>query len=261
MPRKTSGTFQEIWDFAKTVIWAGVIAILIRTFFYEPFNIPSKSMVPTLLVGDYLFVSKTSFGYSRYSFPLSLIPFDGRIWNGEPKRGDVIVFRPPGEIDTDFIKRLIGLPGDRVQVREGRLYINGDLVPRQEIEDYVDPEEPRCPCKQYLETLPGGVVHHIVESSGDIGGYDNTPVYVVPPDHYFMMGDNRDNSNDSRGFADNRPPSSLQPTDEITAQNADLIGPVGFVPKQNLIGPAKLLFFSWTKPFQIRWSRLFNLVK
>jgi signal peptidase I len=261
MPRKTSGTFQEIWDFAKTVIWAGVIAILIRTFFYEPFNIPSKSMVPTLLVGDYLFVSKTSFGYSKFSFPLSLIPFEGRVWAGEPKRGDVIVFRPPGEIDTDFIKRLIGLPGDRIQVREGRLYINGEMVQRQEIEDYVDPEDAHCPCKQYLETLPGGVVHHIVESAGDLGSYDNTPVYVVPADHYFMMGDNRDNSNDSRGFADGRSPSSLQPTDEITLQNGELLGPVGFVPKENLIGPAKLLFFSWTKPFQIRWNRLFNLVK
>ncbi|TXH38345.1 MAG: signal peptidase I [Rhodospirillaceae bacterium] len=260
MPRKTSGTFQEIWDFVKTVIWAGVIAILIRTFLYEPFNIPSGSMIPTLLIGDYLFVSKTSFGYSKYSFPLSIVPFEGRIWDGDPKRGDVIVFRPPGEVENDFIKRLIGLPGDRVQVRNGILYINGEQVKRERIEDYVDPDDPNAmPVPQYIETLPGGVSHRIIESSGDSGSLDNTPIYVVPADHYFMMGDNRDGSNDSRMLT--RAASSFAPTDEITEKNADLLGTVGFVPKENLIGPAKILFFSWSKPFHVRWNRLFDLVK
>src|SRR5262245_13246670 len=199
MSRKEPGAFGELWEIVKTLFWAAVIAIVIRTFAYEPFNIPSGSMIPTLLVGDYLFVSKSAYGYGKYSFPGELGPDKGRIWEDEPERGDVIVFRPPGEPETDFIKRLIGLPGDRVQLRQGRLYINDVMVERQRIEDYVNPDRPgMAPVPQYMETLPGGVTHRIIEEAGDLGPSDDTPVFVVPAGHYFMMGDNRDGSADSR---------------------------------------------------------------
>src|SRR3954469_5712021 len=125
MGKPTSGVLPGFWGLAKTLIWAIVIAIGVRTFAFEPFNIPSGSMIPTLLIGDYLFVSKTAYGYSRFSFPWGLAPFHGRIWADEPKRGDVVVFRPPGDPDTDFIKRVIGLPGDHIQVKGGILNING----------------------------------------------------------------------------------------------------------------------------------------
>jgi signal peptidase I len=283
MSRKASGAFSEFWEIIKTLLWAAVIAIVIRTFAYEPFNIPSGSMIPTLLVGDYLFVSKTAYGYSKYSFPGGIVPVEGRIWEGEPKRGDVVVFRPPGEPETDFIKRVIGLPGDRVQMRNGILNINGEPVQRQRIEDYVDPDDPSRPIPQYLETLPGGVTHRILEAEGDLGTLDNTPVYVVPPDHYFMMGDNRDRSNDSRMWE----PSRMQidaSTDEgraalyaamldaeIDGSKSDWLDKVGFVPKENLIGPAKILFWSYGSNFRwynpvtwataLRFGRLLNVIE
>src|SRR5262245_49606175 len=262
--RKPSGAFGEFWEIVKTLIWAGVIAVVIRTFAYEPFNIPSSSMVPTLLVGDYLFVSKTAYGYSKYSFPGGLVPVEGRIWEGAPTRGEVVVFRPPGEPDVDFIKRVIGLPGDRIQVRGGILHINDQPVERQRIEDYVDPDRPETdPVPQYLETLPGGVTHLIIESQGDSSRTDNTPTYVVPDGHYFMMGDNRDGSNDSRAmggatFALDVDPSDTEAleqartayaeqcggdvSDTIDESKMTCLGTVGFVPKENLIGPAKILF-------------------
>ncbi|MBX7199713.1 MAG: signal peptidase I [Rhodospirillaceae bacterium] len=227
-----------------TVVYAILVALVIRTFLFEPFNIPSGSMVPTLLVGDYLFVSKYSYGYSRHSFPFSLAPFDGRIFMSDPKRGDVIVFKFPGDNKTDYIKRLIGLPGDKVRMQDGRLFINGTLVEREKVEDFVyrDDRGNASPLARYKETLPGGVQHYILEE-GDHGPFDNTPEYVVPPGHYFMMGDNRDHSSDSR---------------------AD----VGFVPAENLVGRAEFLFFStdgsasiiqfWKWPFAIRFSRIFN---
>lgn len=278
MSRKPSGAFGELWEIVKTLFWAGVIAIVIRTFAYEPFNIPSTSMVPTLLVGDYLFVSKSAFGYSKYSFPGGLVPVEGRIWEGEPKRGDVVVFRPPGEPETDFIKRVIGLPGDRVQVRQGRLYINDAMVERQRVEDYVDPDRPNLPpVPQYLETLPGGKTHYIIESAGDLGGMDDTPVYVVPAGHYFMMGDNRDGSNDSRALSTfnflNDPGAFAAKceTGTIDESNSDCFEKVGFVPKENLIGPAKILFWSydgsnkWYNPITwltaLRFGRLFNTIE
>ena len=285
MSRKaSSGAFSEFWEIVKTLLWAGVIAVVIRTFAYEPFNIPSGSMIPTLLVGDYLFVSKTAYGYSKYSFPGGLVPIKGRIWEGEPKRGDVVVFRPPGEPETDFIKRVIGLPGDRIQVLNGILSINGKPVERQRIEDYVDPDEPGSrPIPQYLESLPGGVQHRILEAEGDMGTLDNTPIYVVPPAHYFMMGDNRDRSNDSRMWD----PSHLQidsSTDEgraelyskmtstvIDASKSDWLDKVGFVPTENLIGPAEILFWSYDNDFRwynpitwvtaLRFGRLLNVIE
>jgi signal peptidase I len=266
MAKPSTGDFREYWELAKTLIWAVLIAIIVRTFAFEPFNIPSGSMIPTLLIGDYLFVSKTAYGYSKYSFPGSVVPFSGRIWSGEPKRGEVIVFRPPGEPDTDFIKRLIGLPGDRIQVTGGILQINGKPVERKRIEDYVDPSEPNVPgVPQYLETLPNGVTHRILEADGDTGPLDNTPVYVVPRGDYFMMGDNRDRSNDSRvgpGIM------TMPATQEIT--DPALLDPVGFVPAENLIGPAKILFWSYDDSFRglnpitwvtaLRWQRLLNLI-
>src|SRR5262245_33757164 len=154
--RKPSGAFGEFWEIVKTLLWAAVIAIVIRTFAYEPFNIPSGSMIPTLLVGDYLFVSKTAYGYSKFSFPGGIVPVEGRIWEGQPKRGDVVVFRPPGEPETDFIKRVIGLPGDKIQMRNGILSINGAPVERQRIEDYVDPDDTReRPVPPHTNPQPG----------------------------------------------------------------------------------------------------------
>jgi signal peptidase I len=284
MSRKSSGAFSEFWEIVKTLLWAGVIAVVIRTFAYEPFNIPSGSMVPTLLIGDYLFVSKTAYGYSKFSFPGGIVPVEGRIWEGAPKRGDVVVFRPPGEPETDFIKRVIGLPGERIQVRNGILNINGAPVQRQRIEDYVDPEDPsQRPVPQYLETLPGGVTHPVLEEAGDLGDLDNTPTYVVPADHYFMMGDNRDNSRDSRAWYSSRlqvDPSTDEGRTalkaatletEIDASKSDWLDKVGFVPKENLIGPAKILFWSYDNSFHwynpitwvtaLRFGRLLNVIE
>ena len=266
MAKPSSGDARELWELAKTLIWAVLIAIVVRTFAFEPFNIPSGSMIPTLLIGDYLFVSKTAYGYSHYSFPWGLAPFHGRIWEGEPKRGDVVVFRPPGDPDTDFIKRVIGLPGDRIQVKNGILQINDKPVERKRIEDYVDTSSGTpVAIAQYIETLPNGVSHRIIESSGDNGQLDNTPVYVVPQGDYFMMGDNRDNSNDSRVWKGYMEP----PMDQVIGDPA-LLDKVGFVPAQNLIGPAKILFWSYGDSFRgtnpltwvtaVRWNRLLDFI-
>lgn len=231
----------------RTVLYAVGIAILIRSFAYEPFNIPSGSMVPTLLIGDYLFVSKFSYGYSRYSLPFGLGLFSGRIFSEEPERGDVAVFKLPRDNRTDYIKRIIGLPGDTIQMRAGRLYINGEIVDRRQIADF-DPGGTRRPLRQYIETLPNGVSHPIIESEADGGMLDDTPLYTVPPGHYFAMGDNRDNSLDSR-----------------------VLSGVGYIPAANLIGRAEFLFFStngkaklwevWNWPGSIRFDRLFTPVQ
>ncbi len=230
----------------RTVIYAVIIALFVRTFAFEPFNIPSGSMIPTLLVGDYLFVSKFSYGYSRYSLPLGLPLFSGRVWDDQPERGDVIVFKLPKDNETDYIKRLVGLPGDRIQVKQGILHINDEPVERELVDTY--PQQGFLggarETKEYIETLPNGRKHLIWEDS-DRDSYDNTRVYEVPAGHYFFMGDNRDHSLDSRAA-----------------------GAVGFVPFENLVGRADFLFFShdgtapvweiWSWPAAIRWGRLFD---
>lgn len=241
-------TQSGFWETTKTVIYAVLIALFVRTIFAEPFSIPSGSMIPTLLVGDYLFVSKMSYGYSKHSMPLSIPLIKGRIFYEEPKRGDVIVFKMPSDNRTDYIKRLIGLPGDKIQVKEGRLFINGNMVERRDESEYVmrDPSGKALRFKKFTEVLPEGTSHLIIEASDD-ASFDNTEEFTVPEDHFFMMGDNRDNSLDSRSIK------------------------VGFVPKVNLVGKAKFLFFSndgsaawwqiWKWPMAVRWSRLFNGIR
>jgi signal peptidase I len=250
MPKKNSGGWLES---IKTILYAALIAIGIRTVAFEPFNIPSGSMIPSLLVGDYLFVSKYSYGYSRHSMPFSPNLFDGRIFGRLPERGDVAVFKLPRDGATDYIKRIVGLPGDRIQVRAGILHINGQAVARELIGPFtVEGDGPRITVRRFRETLPGtdgrrGVTHEILEATDD-GVFDNTIEFRVPEGHVFAMGDNRDNSLDSR------------------AQDA-----VGFIPIENLVGRAEFIFFSvdgsaawwevWGWPFAIRWSRLFSAVR
>ncbi|MBP5698610.1 MAG: signal peptidase I [Alphaproteobacteria bacterium] len=231
----------------RTVFYAVIIAVLVRTFWFEPFKIPSGSMYPTLEVGDFLFVSKYTYGYSRHSFPFSFPSFKGRIWQDLPERGDVVVFKYPGDNKTDYIKRIIGIPGDTVQVKDGLLYINHQNVPRQKVGRYVISEYTPFPQEfvEYIETLPNGKQHRILEYSDDVMIVDNTPEFTVPEGHYFMMGDNRDNSNDSRKD-------------------------IGMVPLENIEGKARFLFYShddtssWYNPISwimaIRWKRLFNKI-
>jgi signal peptidase I len=231
---------------ATTVLYAGLIALAIRTLLFEPFNIPSGSMIPTLLVGDYLFVSKYSYGYSKHSLPFSIPLFPGRVFSQDPQRGDVVVFKLPSDERTDYIKRIVGLPGDRIQVKGGILNINGEPVQRERIEDYVVRDENGNTTreKQYRETLPNGRSYNILEI-GDNEPADNTGVYVVPPDHFFAMGNNRDNSRDSR-FAG-----------------------VSYIPRENLVGRAEFLFFSidgaflkfWEWPQSIRFERMFTKIR
>lgn len=240
-----------VLDTIRVIIHALLLALVFRVFFYQSFQIPSGSMKPTLLIGDHLFVSKLSYGYSKYSFPFSPDIFSGRILDAEPKRGDVIVFRPPQNNTEDYIKRLIGLPGDRIQIIGGVLHINGEAVKRTRVDDFVEKDakghEHRI--ERFEETLPNGVTYQTLNLSDKSPG-DYTQVFVVPEGHYFMMGDNRDDSKDSRfqGY-----------------------GGVGYVPRENLVGRADVIYYSieenasWKAPWRwaldSRWSRVFNIIR
>jgi signal peptidase I len=241
---KKSGGLGET---VNVIVQALLLALVIRTLLFQPFSIPSGSMRPTLLEGDYLFVTKWSYGYSRYSLPLSPNLFSGRIWGSEPERGDVVVFKLPPNPSLDYIKRVVGMPGDTIQMIDGVLYINGDPVQRElvgQIENH-DITEMERPVDVWRETLPNGVSYDTLDLTPNSVG-DNTREFQVPEGHYFMMGDNRDNSTDSR-FS------------------------VGFVPHDHLVGRANIIFFSiadgasplelWKWPTQLRPSRIFSMVR
>jgi len=237
---KDSGLYETV----KVIVQALLLALIVRTFLFQPFNIPSGSMEDTLLIGDYLFVSKYSYGYSRFSFPFGLAPFSGRVFASEPERGDVAVFKLPTDTSVDYIKRVIGLPGDTIQVTDGVVHINGEPVKRERIDDYIEQSPSgvirRVP--RYRETLPNGVSYDTLDLTPR-GQLDNTREYKVPEGHFFMMGDNRDNSIDSR-----------------------VLSRVGYVPLENFMGRAEILFFSikdeipawqiWTWPWSVRWERI-----
>jgi signal peptidase I len=232
-------------DTIRTIIVAVLLAVIFRSFLFEPFHIPSGSMKNNLLVGDYLFVSKYTYGYSRYSFPLGFPIFEGRIGGRKPERGEVVVFRLPVNPRVDYIKRVMGLPGDSIQVKEGIVYINGTPLERKREADYDDSETGRS-VRRFAETLPEGKVIHILKERLN-GPADNTQVYVVPQGYYFMMGDNRDNSRDSRFLED-----------------------VGYIPEENIVGRAEMIFFSkdgtarLINPFSwiaaTRFSRIFHFI-
>lgn len=236
----------EFVDTIIVIVEALLIALVFRTFAYQPFSIPTASMQSTLMIGDYFVASKFAWGYGKYSFPIP-VPMNGRILAfGEPQRGDIAVFHNISE--EDYIKRVIGMPGDRIQMKEGRLYINGTMVEREETGKALDTDSygNTVPVTVYRETLPNGVVHTIQEQ-GDDRPLDDTREYVVPPGHYFMMGDNRDASQDSR-----------------------VLSAVGYVPASALIGKAEARFFSikdnippwqiWQWPGNVRWDRMFQSV-
>jgi signal peptidase I len=202
------------------VLAALAVPLMVRSFLYQPFDMPSGSQMPTLLVGDYFFVSKYAYGYTHYSLPFSPRLFSGRIFGAQPQRGDLVVFRVSRD-NLDYIKRIVGLPGDRVQMIGGVLNINGEPVKRERIDDFVTDEDGAVKrVRRYRETLPNGVSYDTLDLV-DNGFYDNTQVYTVPSDHYFMMGDNRDNSVDSR-----------------------MLKAIGYVPLENIIGRASVIFYS-----------------
>ncbi len=210
-------------EMIRSFLIAIAIALVFRSVAYEPFHIPSGSMLNTLYKGDYIFVSKLSYGYSRYSFPFGVDWFEGRVFRSAPQRGDIIVFRLPSDPRVDYIKRLIGLPGDTIQVRAGRLFINGKSVAVTRQGDIMVPDNYNGEenAVLYTETLPNGVAHNILNTKEN-GPVDDTPKYTVPEGHYFFMGDNRDNSQDSRYMKQ-----------------------VGFVPEENLVGRAEIILVSF----------------
>lgn len=234
----------ELWEIIRSLGIAVIIALAFRSLLFEPFYIPSGSMKSTLLEGDFVFVSKYSYGYSRYSFPLGLPLFEGRVLEDNPKRGDVAVFRLPSNPGINYIKRIIGFPGDKIRVVEGVVYLNGKAIPRERVENFIDIDQEgnRVTIPRYRETLPNGLSYYVLDQDSN-GSLDNTKTYTVPEGHYFMMGDNRDNSTDSR----------------VTEQ-------VGYIPFENLMGPARVIFLSvngsllhfWKWFNTLRFERFFS---
>ena len=232
---------------AKSIFLAIFIALIIRSFVAEPFNIPSGSMKPNLLVGDFIFVSKWSYGYSKHSLPLSIPIIPKKIFKKFPKRGDVVVFKTPQDNRTDYIKRVIGLPGDKIKIINGEILINGNLIIRKKENDFIDIDKngDSKRIRMYSEYFFNNQIEII--DIMDNGIVDNTPQYIVPPEHFFVMGDNRDNSQDSR-----------------------FLNSVGYIPIENLIGKAQFIFFSlensrflqiWKWPKSIRYNRIFKFIK
>lgn len=268
---------ESVWSLLRFLLILFVATLALRSLIIAPFSIPSGSMLPSMMIGDYLFVSKWSYGYSRYSFPFGIIQFDGRIFESLPERGDVVVFRYPGAEDQDFVKRVIGLPGDRIELRGGALVLNNQPVARERIADFTVPVSPNSPClargqsrliaqpdgeqicayPRYRETLPGGRSYEVLDQVQDLQssrsvtdgtafGADNVAAFTVPEGHVFVMGDNRDDSLDGRFPV--------------------LVGGVGMLPIDRLEGRAMINFWStdgsaeWLKPWTwfsaARWSRI-----
>lgn len=254
------------WGTIRFLIILFVVTLLVRSLVFAPFMIPSGSMLPNLMIGDYLFVTKWQYGWSRYTMPFGLGSFSGRIWGRLPERGDIVVFRNPGAEDYDIVKRVIGLPGDRVAVRDGVVILNGRPLPRERIADYAmpvsansecrvmgndpavrtepGPNGPECHYPRYRETLPGGRSYEVLDQGRT--PLDDFAEVVVPEGHLFMMGDNRDDSADSR----------------VSIER----GGVGFLPVDNILGEAAVAFWStdgsaeWLKPWTwfsaARWRRI-----
>ena len=231
----------------KSILLAIFIAILIRTFIAEPFNIPSGSMKPNLLIGDFIFVSKWTYGYSRHSFPFSIPLIPKKIFSKLPKRGDIVVFKTPTDNRTDYIKRVIGLPGDTIKIEKGSIIINDNLILRKKIVDFIENNENEKidRIRQYTEYF-FDLEYNVLDIT-DNGIVDNTALYTVPDNHFFVMGDNRDNSQDSR-----------------------FLNSIGYIPIENLVGKAQYIFFSlensrfiefWRWPKAIRYERIMKKIK
>jgi len=281
-----SAAVNEGIEIAKTIAYALLIALALRIFLFQPYTIPSASMEPNLYEGDYIVVSKFSYGYSKHSIPFSPPLFHGRIFNRAPTRGDIIVFKLPREAASsriDYIKRLVGLPGDQLQVKNGQVYINGKVSawtdPPAKAVAHLPPSEDPCGAEKeperHLETAPNGR-QYMIQKFADCSNGNNTAVYTIPAHCYFMMGDNRDNSLDSR--FDPEMPSTMtgtaacgwDPSVDALAQSNGEAG-VGFVPEEDLVGRARFILLSWNpgaslfKPWtwvmNIRLNRFFHGLK